>query len=306
MPTLSPIQRKIATSAICLLTAILAFSTLLGNLLEETPLVRWDQHAESYVEKTFARAAYTFTIVRSLNGMISVIQGTEIAVSPAGVGLNLSVGEVLDPLNDLAERFSWVMLVSTTALGLQRILMEMSDWLGLQVLLTMGMVLLAISNWRRFWGKLDLQSAGWRLVMLALMVRFMIPSIALISETIYDRFLNPHYEEATQTLTSINNELRKVDPTAEPEPPPSSESKLNELRRWMAEKKNLIDLRTRIEMLGEKLERFTTDTIRLMVVFILQTIIIPLSTFWVLLKLVTYRLSPPYPLGYPSEREAQS
>ena len=34
--------------------------------------------------------------------------------------------KVLDPINDLAERFSWVMLVNTASLGIQRILMEKS------------------------------------------------------------------------------------------------------------------------------------------------------------------------------------
>ena len=149
---LSPVQRKGAATLIWLVVAFLAYSSALGVLLEKTPLVRLDQRAASYVERTMARAAYTFAMVRGLNGMISVIQGTEVAVSPAGIGLTLTVGEILDPINDLAERFSWVMLVSTTSLGIQRILMEMSDWLGLQVLLTAGMLLLAVSAWRRFWG----------------------------------------------------------------------------------------------------------------------------------------------------------
>jgi len=105
-----------------------------------------------------ARAAYTFALVKGLNGMISVIQGTEVAVSPAGIGLKLSVGEIVDPINDLAERFSWVMLVSTTSLGIQRVLMEMRNWLGLPVCLTDGMLLLSVSAWRRYWGYVDLQS----------------------------------------------------------------------------------------------------------------------------------------------------
>ena len=139
MLTISSVQRKSAVSVIALLMAILCFSSLLSSLIEKTPLAYMDQRATTYVETTMARAAYTFAIVRGLNGMISVIQGTEIAVSPAGIGLNLSVGEVLDPINDLAERFSWIMLASTASLGVQRILMEMGDWLGLRVLLTMAM-----------------------------------------------------------------------------------------------------------------------------------------------------------------------
>ena len=179
-----------------LVGSLLASSSLLGLLLAKTPFVRLDERAAIYVENTMARAAYTFAIVRGINGMISVIQGTEVAVSPAGIGLNLSVGEVLDPINDLAERFSWVMLVSTASLGIQRILIEMSDWLGLQVLLTAGMLLLALSVWKRFWGRVDLYSTGVALVLLAVVVRLLIPALALVSETVYTRFLSNLYQEA--------------------------------------------------------------------------------------------------------------
>jgi hypothetical protein len=285
---LSPVQRKSAATLIWLVVAFLAYSSALGVLLKKTPLGRLDQRAASYVEKTMARAAYTFAMVRGLNGMISVIQGTEVAVSPAGIGLTLTVGEILDPINDLAERFSWVMLVSTTSLGIQRILMEMSDWLGLQVFLAAGTLLLAVSAWRRFWGSVDLQSLGVRLVMLAIVVRLLIPAVALASETIYDRFLNVQYEEATQTLMHVNDELKQVDPTtANDKTAPPTAGKIAEVRRWLAETQKWFDLREKIDNLATKLERFTTDTVRLMVVFILQTIIIPLFTLWALVKLTT-------------------
>jgi hypothetical protein len=294
--TFSPVQRKSAVTVITLLVAVLAYSSLLGFFIAQTPLDRLDRRAEAYVEKTMVRAAYTFAIVRGLNGMISMIQGTEIAVSPAGIGLNLSVGEVLDPINDLAERFSWIMLVSTTSLGVQRILMEMGDWLGLRILLTTAMLLLAVSVWKRSWGFLNLQSIAIRLVMLALTARLFIPAVALVSETIYDRFLNLHYLEATETLTRISDDLQEVVPTVQEESDmPASESTLQELRRWLAETKNLLDIRTKIEHLGAKLQRFTEDTVRLMVVFIFQTIIIPLIILWVLAKMVMFRITPTIP-----------
>lgn len=297
MLTFSPVQRKSAVTVIAVILAVLTSSSILGVLIKKTPLARLDQRAESYVEQTMARAAYTFAIVRGLNGMISMIQGTEIAVSPAGIGLTLSVGEVLDPINDLAERFSWVMLVSTISLGVQRILMEIGDWLGLRVLLTMAMILFSVSTWKRCWGFVDIQSIAVRLVMLALTVRLFIPSVALVSETIYDRFLNLHYLEATETLTRINDELKQAVPTAQEKPElPESEGTLQELRRWMTETKNLLDIRAKIDFLGAKLERFTEDTVRLMVVFIFQTIVIPFIMLWALAKMVMLRIMPAVPV----------
>jgi hypothetical protein len=296
LKTFSPVQRKSAVTVISLILAVLAYSPLMGFLIKKTPLVYVDQRAEGYIERTMVRAAYTFAIVRGLNGIVSVIQGTEIAVSPAGIGLTLSVGEVLDPINDLAERFSLIMLVSTTSLGLQRLIMEMGDWLGFRILLTPALILLAVSTWKRYWSRVDLHSLSVRLVMLALTARLFIPVVALVSETIYDRFLDHHYLEATDSLSHIKDELKRTVPTTQDTTDtPGSNPALTEIRRWMAETKDLLDLRAKIDRLGAKLERFTEDTVRLMVVFIIQTIVIPLIMLWVLAKIVIFQMPPTHP-----------
>ena len=45
-------------------------------------------------------------------------------MQPVGVGVTLTIGEVLDPLNDLVERFAWLALVASVSLGLQMTLGE--------------------------------------------------------------------------------------------------------------------------------------------------------------------------------------
>ena len=65
-----------------------------------------------------------FGLARALNGAISVIQGTELELHPAGVGVSFAPGQLIDPINDLVERFSWLMLASSTSLGVQKILMS--------------------------------------------------------------------------------------------------------------------------------------------------------------------------------------
>jgi hypothetical protein len=65
-----------------------------------------------------------FAVARTLNGVISAAQGTEVALEPGGVGVVLSVGEILDPINDLIERFSAVMLIAASSLGLQALLLN--------------------------------------------------------------------------------------------------------------------------------------------------------------------------------------
>jgi hypothetical protein len=291
---LSPVHRKTLLSITLLLIALLALSPLLTMAIEHSPMTYLDRHAETYIEETMTRAAVTFAVVRGLNGVVSVLQGTEIAVSPAGVGLNVSIGEILDPVNDLAERFSWVMLVSTASLGIQRILLEMGNWLGIQLLLATGLVLSAVSIWKRRWGGHDLRRTAIRMLWLAMAVRFFIPGIAVVSDSVYQRFLANHYREASQTLMRIHAELKTVDsamtPLAEDQAP---EGVLQEFRRWMAETHSLMNIRSQIERIRTQLEQFVADSIRLMVGFIFQTILIPVFMMWVLGRIAKSVLTSP-------------
>jgi hypothetical protein len=47
-------------------------------------------------------------------------------------GIALAV--YLDPVNDLVERFSWVMMAATVSLGIQNVLLDISTWWLIQTL----------------------------------------------------------------------------------------------------------------------------------------------------------------------------
>ena len=78
-----------------------------------------DALAENYLSDTIQSNLIVFGVVRSLNGVISVVQSAEVGVGVAGVGL----GEIFDPVNDLVERFSGLLLVTLTALGVQQVIL---------------------------------------------------------------------------------------------------------------------------------------------------------------------------------------
>ena len=105
-----------------------------------------DSFGERYTEEGLTRSLAAFGIAKGLNGLISVVQGTEVAVEPVGVGVILTPGQILDPVNDLIERFSWVMLVCTTSLGIQSILLSIfsSFYFSITVALTLFLFVLFI------------------------------------------------------------------------------------------------------------------------------------------------------------------
>ena len=282
-----PCRHNIIITALLIAMAIASATAWLHRGLAQSPLKHVDTQAEEHLEQTMTRAAYAFAAVRGINALVSMIQGTELAVSPAGVGVSLSVGEILDPINDLAERFSWIMLVSTTSLGLQRVLMEMGNWIGIQCLLTASLLGFALSLWVRDTARVPLRRLSWRLLTLAIVVRFFIPFSAYVSESVYTRFLAARYESASQALETLRGDLRTTATFMTQEPDPNaSQGYLEDRRQLLQETRGLVDIRKHIHVLKIKLTHLSRYTVNLIVVFSLQTILLPLFILWLLTRLI--------------------
>ncbi len=274
------LMKSIATALLVAL-ALTSASTWLHRGVLRRALEPLDQQAESQIDATMTRAVYTFAAARGINALVSTLQATSLAVSPAGVGVTVGVGEILDPINDLIERFSWIMLISTTALGLQRLLLEMGDWVAIQGLLTMALLFLAVSLWKRALGRIDFRRWAGQFLLLALLVRFFIPAYCLASEAIYDRFLASRYEKATLSLDTLHQDLKTTATMAgrENDSDPSR-GYLKDMRQMLQDTRAFMDIRQRIEHLKTKLAHITEYTVSLIVVFILQTILLPLAMLW--------------------------
>jgi hypothetical protein len=188
-----------------------------------------DRYAQDRVEVQLERALVAFALARGLNGVISVAQGTEIAIEPAGVGVKLSPGEILDPVNDLVEQFSTVMLLASVSLGIQRLFLAMSAWAPLTLVLALlgfGWAL-AYEFARRDkaddgWRKRLAPGVGFAFVLL-LGLRFAVPLTAVGSDAAYRLFLSPEYEQTSAELTlsqeRIGTTVAGLKPPAAPRGP---------------------------------------------------------------------------------------
>ena len=78
-----------------------------------------DNNARNVTSENFKQSLTVAAVARGFNGLISVAQGPEVAIAPVGVGVTLTLGEVLDPINDLVERFSMLALIASVSLGVQ-------------------------------------------------------------------------------------------------------------------------------------------------------------------------------------------
>jgi len=260
-----------------------------------------DRHGFDYTEQGLRRALVTFAVARGLNGVISVAQGTEVAVQPAGVGVNFAPGQILDPVNDLVEQFSWVMLASATSLGLQRLLIEVFATPIVSLLLGALALALLIFLWRP-----RLSASPWsnrllRLTLAVALLRFAVPAVAFGSEGIYALFLAERYEASTQAIEQAADAIGRINSgTAAHLEPPADESVMDKARRWYEAAAAAVDVSAYVERYQAAAADVSEQIVNLTVVFVVQTIALPLLFLWGVMKAVRRLLS-----AAPDQRETR-
>lgn len=281
----SPRGAKILLSLLLVLLGALALTASLEGLVSKTPVSQLDARASSYYDRAVARALTTYAAARMLNAGISAVQGTELAVSPAGVGVRLSVGEILDPINDLIERFSWIMLLSTVSLGIQKALLEIGIWVGFRVLVVLAVAALLAGLWLPLHaGGTKLRTLGLRVLVAAVVVRFCIPVVGVTSQALYGVFFADTYHRSTESLDVIRGKIRM--PIEVPEQEKEEDTGLLEsLRKRARETKDMLNVQERLDALKETVEAGVDHIMSLATLFLLQTVVIPLLVLWGLVRL---------------------
>lgn len=269
------------------LAAIVAFSWL-------KPL---DMTAERQVEEGLKRALTSFAVARLLNGVISVAQGTEVSVAPGGLGANLTPGQILDPVNDLVEQFSELMLIASVAFGIMKILLGMgSFWIFSAILSGVALVWAAF----KLTGRIP-PILLTKFLLVLIFVRFSVPVVAVGSDIIFKQFLEDKFNESQMAIENGKKQLAPFEPSVGmPQPAeviPSTVSSQPEAMQpaqekgWLAGLKDIVkevkqsyDPRPYIKNLETRAGELVNHIINLIVVFVLQTIVIPLVLMWALYR----------------------
>ncbi|WP_342130130.1 hypothetical protein [Hydrogenophaga sp. OTU3427] len=132
------------------------------------------------------------------------------AVQPLGFGVSLAVGEILDPVNDLVETFSSVMLTASVAFGIQKLLLAIgSNWVVSACLSAIALVWAVL-----FWMN---RSPQWlfRLLGVLLFIRFVMPVATIGSAKLFEAFSSAQYTASQGELDKTANDLKVFGATVE-------------------------------------------------------------------------------------------
>jgi len=261
-----------------------------------------DKAGQEYTEKGFKRAMITFASARAINGLISVAQGTEVAIQPGGVGAVLAPGEILDPINDLVEQFSQVMLFSAAVLGIQKLLIEISGWFWFSAILAAVFSFWLVTLWRPGVFAARTQRIALALSGILLIARFLVPVAAIANEAVFHLFLAPGYDVANQRLEEATRELgSQEERMASEEPQPGHEDSLRgKVEEFFESAKNKADVSAKIDELKNAANETAEEIVALTALFMIQTLLLPLIFAW--LGYVAARRLASYALDVPPTR----
>lgn len=226
-----------------------------------------DARGEAWIERTFARTLGALAATRGLDSAISLAQSSEVSFS-FGPGGSLGIGQALDPVNDLVEQYAALLLTSTTALGVQRLGMQVTKTLGWRLFLP-ALVALAAAAACGGGTRAALLTWGRRLFGLALFARLALPAAGAIDAWIADRFLETNYREAAEMVTATTRQIEQAE--------------ADDAGRPWYERYNPLDaIGDRARKLYETLAAVGESIVNLAIYFTVSTIVLPLGTLWLL------------------------
>ena len=231
-----------------------------------------DAISTGQVDAGLKRALVTFATARMLNAVISVAQGTDVAIEPAGIGVKFAPGEILDPINDLVEQFSTLMLFASISFGIQKILITLGGHWVVSATLSAAVVLWSV------WHLSGRHIPEWctKLLLITLVLRFAVPLVTVGSNELFQQFLANDYEQSQTVLASGAADVGNM---AALDPKPQLQENQGLLGRWKGMVPN-VDVKERLAHVKESAEQWAEKMINLMVVFLLQTLIFPLLLLW--------------------------
>lgn len=277
--------RKAILSIAGLLTAALLFFSHGLRL----PVL--DDAADAYFRAAITKGGLSYAACRVINASVSIIKESSLHLEPAGVGISLAAGQALDPIDDLAERVSDILVTSVISLGVQKLAYEIGVSLA-PPLLAVFLLLLSVLVWFGHERVQYVQKTVTRFALLLVVARFCLPLSSMANEFVNRSFFNERIEQVRKNLAVVSVDLDKLKDFSVPEGGILGTASL--LRQKTGEFKDAFAAVG--ENMGGLIENLLQLAFLYLGIFLIQVIVLPLLAFFVLAKTVNALLGANIPL----------
>ncbi len=244
-----------------------------------------DKQADAYFREAITKAGLAYATCRAINASVSIVKDSSLQLEPAGVGVSLAVGQALDPIDDMTERLSDVLVTAITSLGVQKLAYEMGVSIVPPVL-SLFLVFLSILIWFEKESLKALQKTVVKSLLFIAIFRFCLPISSLANEFVHSHFFDAQISEAKEQLAMGVGEIEKLKEISLPQIDGvlgTIENSTSFIKQKSIQLKNAIAIT--IKDMGSIIESLLALTFLYAGVCLIQIIILPLLSFWALYKM---------------------
>jgi hypothetical protein len=244
-----------------------------------------DEKADDYFSDAMTGAGLAYGVCRVVNASVSVIKESQIQIEPAGLGVSLAAGQVLDPLDDMTERASDILITAIISLGIQKIAYELCVEFAPALIALAAAVLAASLFFRGDRGR-RMQALTLKIIIILAAARLCLPISAVISSCLDDHYFSPRITKIKNELTMNSPEMERLKDMRMPEVDgfigtvKSGTNFLNE---------KMTDLGAAFKLLIRNMSVMVSNLLELsylyVALFLIQVVLLPLGAFWCLARL---------------------
>ncbi len=270
---MNPLIQKVLLSAAGIFAAVLLF------LSPGLKLPVLDDQADAYFRTAISKGGLSYATCRVINASVSIIKESSLHLQPAGVGVSLAVGQALDPIDDLTERVSDVLVTAVVSLGVQKLAYEIGISLAPPALAVL-LLLLSLLVW--FGGERvrRVHNTLTRFALLLFAARFCLPISSLVNDVVNQHFFNARIEQVGSNLSASSAGFDKLKDFNSPA------GGILETASFLQQK--AVELREGLTAVSKNIGSLTENLLQLaflyLGIFFIQVIVLPLASFFVLAK----------------------
>ncbi len=213
------------------------------------------------VDAGFKRALVSFATARALNAGISFAQSLTVAGTPFGLGITVTPGQLLRPVNEVVSQFAELMLIASVVFGAMKILIGIGSYWMVSLFLSVITV-----GWAWFqWKERSAPVLLTKVLLVLLLIRFAVPLVAVGSDALFQQFMATDYAASQRAIDVTSNQMAALDPTKGDIT--GWRNTIEQFKAWPGQIKTFVS-------------QLTEQIIKVTVIFVLQTIVIPLFLFW--------------------------
>lgn len=258
---------------------LVIFAIAMSQLLEKTLV--WN-----YQEDSITGAFTIYGIARALNAAISMLQGTDISV----VVVSVSIGELLDPVNDLIERFSWIVMMAIASLGIQKVLLSVVVSKAANLLIGAVVAGYLAALWYKPFAKY--RSVSFKAICILFFIRFSLSMVFICNYALDVYYFSDQKNTAQAVLVETQTVIEDNAVLAAENNANESDSFLDKVKKTFSEtKEGFSSVQNKVSDITGSVESSISSLLDLIVFYILQTVLLPIAFLFVFYKALRLMLA---------------